>query len=402
MEPPARHREKNTPGQFIAFVRNNIATERHQQWFLRAIQPKFLENVDPVVSGFLDYLYSEHVINDRENSSFCGRECTTRLMKARKLFIILNKVSVEVFRDKVVPELCSKFRHLVDNANFDEMSIAGRDSDDTHNARAQRCLRHMIVDSRITPTELSDILFHRGLMDLCDYGTVSEDDLRKKDQAWVTVLTTMEKAASVKADVLTNTLRCLLVTYCLPVPDDLKNTVSRGLPCACTPERLTLPASPSTQQEEVEMWLDKSADEAGLHVQYHKDIHNTWSTQRNLVGEENYKFRSSDPSGKKRRVRHAGDVFTYGDEELALQENRRFGFEAGQERSPDTTTVSGTPTVEMKPLLRRQSSSNRVQDDTPKRRFPCHRDTIQFIVVLLLLLYCAVLMTVHVFVGVAL
>ena len=119
----------------------------------------------------------------------------------------LNKLPVEVFLSKVLPELYSRFPHIVPQAMLDLAGLRthtanrgtashppdgnvafivdgadiGESDADGGGAGARRfrptprgrdCVRHAMMESRIKPTELADLLFHEGLIGFSAYRLV--------------------------------------------------------------------------------------------------------------------------------------------------------------------------------------------------------------------------------------
>ena len=75
----------------------------------------------------------------------------------------------------------------------------------------------------------------------------------KKDQAWAAVMESLPVLGKSEdsSRALTKLLTSLFVTYFVPVPADLKDTVSAGLSCTCTPARHMLPGTQSVPETQV-------------------------------------------------------------------------------------------------------------------------------------------------------
>ncbi|KAK7480264.1 hypothetical protein BaRGS_00028540, partial [Batillaria attramentaria] len=141
-------------------------TDEELDDFLREILPEFLRVVDARQSGLIDTLYANEVITDSDNSSLSGKDVLTRKDQARKLFIILNKIPVDVFRVKVAPELCVKFPHIIPD-RFKLKTGAG-DTTRQPAVAKEECLHHAI-QNRIRPATMADMLYHQGCLSLDEY-----------------------------------------------------------------------------------------------------------------------------------------------------------------------------------------------------------------------------------------
>ena len=62
----------------ILLVYFSAASHEQLRQFLKVIQPKFLEVVDPRESGLLDFLYSADLLTDTDHESMSGKDVNTR------------------------------------------------------------------------------------------------------------------------------------------------------------------------------------------------------------------------------------------------------------------------------------------------------------------------------------
>ncbi|KAK7468025.1 hypothetical protein BaRGS_00036729, partial [Batillaria attramentaria] len=212
-----------------ATVRLNIRTNKELRRFLRAILPEFLRVVDPRESGFVDVLYANEVITQSDNSSLSGKDVMTRKDQARKLFILLNKVPVQKFLNRVAPELCEMFPHIIPEEfkDTDDIDDSADDTDDPDDV----CLVH-IIQQRIRPATMADMLYHEGFLTLEEYTAITELS-RKKESIWPTLLKKFKLRSRHERRILLKVLIKLLKQYYIEVPSNIKDQLSCGLPCTC-------------------------------------------------------------------------------------------------------------------------------------------------------------------------
>ena len=87
------------------------------------------------------------------------------MLQARKLFILLNKVPLDVFMEKVAPDIRAKFHYIIPAeylASDNPQNVPVLDH------REENCLRHATED-RIRPANMADTLYHCGRLNMDEY-----------------------------------------------------------------------------------------------------------------------------------------------------------------------------------------------------------------------------------------
>ncbi|KAK7468027.1 hypothetical protein BaRGS_00036731 [Batillaria attramentaria] len=205
----------------------SACTEEERQKFMCAILPEFLRVVDPRQSGLLDVFYASEVINDSDNSSLSGKDVMTRKDQARKLFILLYKLPVGQFLEKVAPELCEMFPHMIPQ-RF-------RAVDQSENTAA---------DDTERPEEEEDVCF-----------AITEDARKKKD-VWFRMLEKFQNRPDPVLQQLQKVTEALLKRYFIDSPGNVSDLVRRGLPCTCTESQTPPEFSSLAFEGKVQSWLD--------------------------------------------------------------------------------------------------------------------------------------------------
>ncbi|KAK7480259.1 hypothetical protein BaRGS_00028535 [Batillaria attramentaria] len=239
-----------------AVIRLNISTEEERQKFMCAILPEFLRVVDPRQSGLLDVFYASEVINDSDNSSLSGKDVMTRKDQARKLFILLYKLPVGQFLEKVAPELCEMFPHMIPQRfrAVDQSENMAADGTERPEEEEDVCLLHRL-QQRVRPATMADMLFHEELLTLEEYSAITEDARKKKD-VWFRMLEKFQNRPDPVLQQLQKVTEALLKRYFIDSPGNVSDLVRRGLPCTCTESQTPPEFSSLAFEGKVQSWLD--------------------------------------------------------------------------------------------------------------------------------------------------
>ncbi|KAK7476741.1 hypothetical protein BaRGS_00032034 [Batillaria attramentaria] len=275
-----------------------IRSEEELARFWREILPAFLDVVDPDVCGFPEELYARGVLTDTDYESLYEKRKAHvhRKQKARYLWFILSKHTLDIFLEKVkfvftqvAPNLCASFGHIIPEEFFADTRSVEQMTKQTKEKANERCLRHCI-EARVRYKSVADVLCHLGCLSLKDYEDIIGDSGKKVDNKWNAIFDAFRERCPHTRQRLYENMRELLERYNVPIPDKMEDIMSRGFPCTGTCPMVLSSLSPVLTTVDVKQrileWLRKRNSDKSVSsvddnaTDLHTSIYSSCSTPR--------------------------------------------------------------------------------------------------------------------------